>query len=136
MKFDVSSLAGPQKPRLFGKAMRRVRQGILNDLFSQLENVDISGVGDSGHITLMICEEHSLEYWKEDLDPEHTVISVGVAPGLTYKKQDDAKFAIFVIERIRFFLQHKGFLTPALASLLREHIDGIRSSDQWSHKEP
>ena len=130
MKFGVNYIGSPQRPRLFGKAMNRIRQGLLKDLLSQLEELDIPGEHRFECMTLIICQEHSLEHWQEDHDDDHLLVGVGVAPGLTYKKPDDHKFAIFVIERIRFLLQHKGYLTPELASLLRDHIDRIRSSAQ------
>ena len=120
------SYAGMTSNRLFGKAVHRSRL-LLREFLSDLNKLmDALPSSDYEKVTLIICDGHSLEFLKEEVKDGHAVVTVGIAPGLSFAKKDDPHFAAFLIERVRFYLQHKEFITPELADFLEAEIRRVR----------
>ena len=121
--------AGKTGNRLFGKAVRRARQGLVG-FFSELNRLlhSVPANQPEDVVELVICDGHSLEYWHEDVGDHHIIVTLGIAPGLSFAKKDDLNFAAFLIERVRFYLQHKGLMTPELADFLEAQIQRTRES--------
>lgn len=127
MQLKISYAGSDVKPRLFGKAFRRILGAQLVEVHEDLMDFAVPVEPPFERIKVFICEELPLGHLEESIEDGLSIAMVGVAPGFSFSREEDDRLAVFAVERVRFYLRHKGLLSREMADLLQSHIDRIRA---------